>query len=230
MNLSHPLSPQIPHWPGDPPVEFEEWTEIERDGFHLRRFSMGEHAGTHLTAPASFHADGRTVDEFPAEELVRPAVVIDVREQCRANPDFALTVADLTAWESRYGSIPSGSVVLLLTGWSQRWGNPAAYLGTDASGGLHFPGFGAAAAALLVNERGASGLGTDTVGVEPGMDGSFSVSKLVLARPRIVLENLANLSRLPATGAHLVIGMLPLLGGSGSPAAVTAFLPPASGS
>ena len=226
VNLSHPVSPQTPHWPGDPPVEFAPWANIRRDGYYLRRFSMSEHGGTHLTAPASFYPDGRTVDQYPAAELVKPAVVIDTREQCRANRDYALTPDDVTAWESRHGFIPPGSVALLLTGWSERWNNPAEYLGANANGGLHFPGFGPDAAALLVNERKAAGLGTDTAGVEPGADGSFAVSKLALAQPRIVLENLANLHLLPSTGAVVVIGLLRLTGGSGSPAAVTAFVPP----
>ena len=131
----------------------------------------------------------------------------------------------MAAWESRHGPVPADSVALLLTGWAERWNNPAAYLGADANGGLHFPGFGPDAAALLLNQRGVAGLGTDTAGVEPGTDATFAVSKLVLSQPRIVLENLANLHQLPPTGAVLVIGPLRLEGGSGSPAAVTAFLP-----
>lgn len=219
----------MPRWPGDPPPELEDWAHIQRDGYYLRRFSMSEHGGTHLTAPASFYPDGRTVDQYAPDELVKPAVVIDAQKQCRANPDYALTPDDVTAWESRHGPVPADSIALLLTGWADRWGNPAAYLGADTGGGLHFPGFGPDAAALLVNERGAAGLGTDTAGVEPGVDNAFAVSRLVLSQPRIVLENLANLQQLPPTGAVLVIGLLRLTGGSGSPAAVTAFLPPASG-
>ena len=187
---------------------------------------MSEHGGTHLVAPASFHPGGRTVDEYPPEELVKPAVVIDVRNQCWPNPDYALTADDLMAWESRHTRVPTGSVVLLFTGWSERWSIPRHYLGTDENGGLHFPGFSLDAAALLVNQRGVAGLGTDTAGIEPGSDATFAVSRLVLAQPRIILENLANLHQLPPTGAVIVIGLLRLVGGSGSPAAVTAFLPP----
>lgn len=214
----------MPLWPGDPPTEFAPWADIGRDGYHLRRFAMSEHAGTHLTAPASFHPGGRNVDQYTAAELVKPAVVIDARPQCQANPGYALTAADVTAWESQHGPVPAGSVALLLTGWAERWNNPAAYLGTDANGGLRFPGFGPDAAALLLNQRKAAGLGSDTAGIEPGADATFAVSRLVLAQPRIVLENLANLHRLPPTGATLVIGILRLTGGSGSPAAVTAFI------
>lgn len=215
----------MPLWPGDPPPEFTDWANIARDGYFLRRFSLSEHAGTHLTAPASFYPNGRTVDQYTPEELVKPAVVIDARQQCQANPDYALTPDDVTAWESRHGSIPADSIALLLTGWAERWPNPAAYLGADANGSLHFPGFSPDAAALLLNERGVAGLGTDTASVEPGNDITFAVSKMVLSQPRIVLENLANLHQLPPTGAVLVIGLLRLEGGSGSPVAVTAFLP-----
>ena len=206
-------------------MEFEDWAAIERDGYFLRRFSISEHGGTHLTAPASYFTDGRTVDQYPASELVKPAVVIDIRERCAANRDYALTLDDLGEWESRHGPVPADSLALLLTGWAERWHDPTDYLGTDGDGGLHFPGFGPEAAAVLLHERGVAGLGTDTAGAEPGIDGTLSVSRLVLAKPRIVLENLADLHRLPPTGATLVIGILRLAGGSGSPAAVTAFIP-----
>ena len=225
VDLSHPVSPRIPRWPGDPPTEFTPWANLSRDGYYLRRFSMSEHGGTHLTAPASYYPDGRTADRYTATELVKPAAVLDLRPQCQANPDYALTPADLLAWESRHGPVPPGAIALLLTGWAERWDHPAAYLGADADGNPHFPGFGLDATELLLNQRAAAGLGTDTAGVEPGVDTGLTVSRLALSQPRIILENLANLHRLPATGAVLVIGLLRLSGGSGAPAAVTAFLP-----
>ena len=225
VSLSHPVSPEMPHWPGDPRTEFEVWSELSKDGYFLRRFSMGEHSGTHLTAPASYFADGRTVDLYTPGELVRPVVVMDVREQCGRDPNYALPLREVLAWEEIHGGIQPGHLILLNTGWSERWHDAEAYLGRDACGGLHFPGFGYEAASYLVNQRDAGGLGTDTAGIEPGTDSGLTVSKLVLAEPRIALENLVNLDRLPATGAVAVVGVLRLVGGSGSPAAVTAFIP-----
>ena len=225
VDLSHPVSPQMPHWPNDPPTEFQPWADLSRGGYYLRRFAMSEHGGTHLTAPASYYPGARTADAYPAAELVQPAAVLDARPQCQSNPDYALTAAAVLAWESRHGPIPPGTVALLLTGWSEHWNNPAAYLGADAAGNLHFPGFSPDAADLLVNQRQAAGLGTDTAGPEPGADPTFAVSKLVLSQPRILLENLTNLHLLPPIGAVLVIGLLRLSNGSGAPAAITAFLP-----
>ena len=44
-----------------------------------------------------------TVDQIPAEHLVRPLVVIDVRKQVKDNPDYEVTVEDIAAWERRTG-------------------------------------------------------------------------------------------------------------------------------
>ncbi len=224
IDLSWPVFPGIPQWPGDPAVETEVAATIERNGYYLRRFAMGEHSGTHLTAPSSFYVDGAGPEDYRPDQLVVPAVVLNVSGQCEYDPDFTFTQDDLRAWEAEHGRVPDKSLALLYTGWPDRWHQPAEYLGRNAEGGLHFPGFSVEAAQFLMEERSAAGLGTDTAGVEPGTDETFSVSKLVLAQPRIVLENLTNLGQLPATGSLLVIGLLRLTGGSGAPASVTAFV------
>ena len=225
VDLSHTVSPRMPRWPKDPATIFEQWSAIGRDGYFLRRFSMGEHSGTHMVAPASYYPSGKTIEQYAARDLVRPAVVLDTQEECARDPDYTLTVYDLKRWESIYGPVPPGYVALLLTGWSDRWLDPAAYLGLDNDGGLHFPGFGYDAASVLLTERHVAGLGTDASGLEPGRDTTLSVSRLALSQPRIVLENLTNLAQLPATGAVLVVGPLKLAGGSGSPTSVMALLP-----
>ena len=225
VDLSWPISTGIPKWPGDPAVEIEVSATIERDGFYLRRLAMGEHSGTHLTVPSSFYADGVGPENYTADQLVVAATVLDASVACQQNTDYALSLKDLLTWETKNGRVPERSLTLLYTGWAARWHQPTEYLGGDAQGRLHFPGFSLESARFLVEERGAVGLGTDTAGVEPGADDNFSVSKFVLSQPRIVLENLTNLELLPATGSLLVIGLLRLIGGSGAPASITAFVP-----
>ena len=225
VELSRVIHPGIPRWPGDPPVEFHEVARLESDGYYLRRFSMGEHSGTHMNAPNAFFPRGIGIDGYPPESLVAPAVVIDVRDRTAADPDYALDQAAVLSWESRHGIVPAGSVVLLSTGWQAKWDDPQAYLGISSSGGRHFPGFGYDAALFLLKERGIAGMGIDTHGLERGQDEGFTVNKLVLEQPRIALENLGNLDLLPATGVTLVIGVPRLKGGSGAPVSVLAFVP-----
>ncbi len=108
VELSHPLQPEMPTWPGDPPTQFTPLASIPKQGFFLRGLSLGEHSGTHLNAPAHFFEDGPSVDAIPAGRLVLPAALIDARPQCARDPDYALTVPDLLAWEKNHGPFPSG--------------------------------------------------------------------------------------------------------------------------
>ncbi|MFM5980639.1 MAG: cyclase family protein [Sphaerospermopsis kisseleviana] len=223
IHLSHIIDTGIPQWPGDPPVKFTTVAELQDDGYYLRRFSMGEHSATHINTPNSFHGDGISIDEYSAQSLVVPAVVIDICKQATENPDYLLTVADILTWEAEFGTIKPGYIVLLYTGWQNKWLDKNAFLNQDAHGNMHFPGFSGKAIEFLITERKIAGVGIDTHGVDSGQDNNFTTNSLILAKPRIVLENLTNLDQLPPQGATLVIGILRLRGGSGSPAAVMAF-------
>lgn len=225
VDLSHVITTDIPLWPGDPPVELEAVANFDPDGYYLRRFSMGEHSATHMNAPNSFHEDGVDIDAYDPESLVVPAVVIDVRQQAEANADYQVSIADITAWEAEHGPVPAGSVVLAYTGWQEKWGDPAAFFNEDAEGGMHFPGFAAKTTRFLLEERDVAGVGIDTHGVDPGLDEEYGTNTEVLARQGIILENLTNLDQLTATGTTLVIGILRLENGSGSPVSVLAFVP-----
>ncbi|MFM7372769.1 MAG: cyclase family protein, partial [Sphaerospermopsis kisseleviana] len=108
IHLSHIIDTGIPQWPGDPPVKFTTVAELQDDGYYLRRFSMGEHSATHINAPNSFHGDGISIDEYSAQSLVVPAVVIDICQQATENPDYLLTVADILTWEAEFGTIKPG--------------------------------------------------------------------------------------------------------------------------
>lgn len=232
IHLSHVIDSNIPIWPGDPPVELETVATIETDGYYLRRFSIGEHSATHINAPISFHPSGMGIDRYPAESLVVSAVVIDISKSANSNADYCLTINDIWHWEQQNGKIPVGSVVLVYTGWQEKWSNSDAnenaFLNPDSAGNLHFPGIGSEATLFLIREREIAGLGIDTHGVDAVIENSFATNTLMLEKPQIVLENLTNLDQLPTRGTTLAIGILRLKNGSGSPVGVLAFLPPES--
>ena len=122
------------------------------------------------------------------------------------------------------GPIPVGSLVILFTGWQELWDDPVAFLGGGGDG-RHFPGLAPEAARWLLVDRSVAGIGIDTHGVDGGQDTQYRTNSVVLEHDAIVLENLTNLHQLPATGATIVIGVLRLAAGSGSPASVLAFVP-----
>ncbi len=224
VDLTHSIHPNIPIWSGDPATEFATVSQIEKDGYFLRKFSMGEHSGTHMNAPNSFYSGGASIDGYPPQSLVVPAIAIDIRDKSLVNADYTLTIDDVLNWEQQHRFIEPGNIIILYTGWQEKWDDEGAFFNRDDRGICHFPGFGKATTQFLLKERLIAGVATDTHGVDPGQDESFDVNKLVLKEQRVVLENLANLDQLPAANITLVIGILRLLGGSGSPVSVLAFV------
>ena len=122
VSLSHPNDPKrTPLFPGDPRFAVHTVFNVEDDGFRLEVVREGMHTGTHYSAPCHFH-DGRLcMDDLSAEDLVLPAVVIDIREEVGLDPDHVVTVAELKAWEDDFGEIPEESAVLLWTGCDRYW-------------------------------------------------------------------------------------------------------------
>jgi kynurenine formamidase len=225
LDLSYAISDKLVPWPGDEKFfEAKVNASVEKNGYFTRSFWMLEHYGTHLDAPAHFPPGKTTVDQIPARQLFGPAVVIDVRAESAKDADFQLPGARVEEWEKRHGPIPEGAIVLLRTGWTSRWPDVQKYRNQDAKGKMHFPGFSAEAAKLLIGRK-VSGLGCDTLSIDYGASEDFAVHHLSLGASLYHLENLADLSELPETGAFLVVAPIKLEGGSGGPVRVFALLP-----
>ena len=225
VDMTYAINGKLPAWPGDDRTfEAKVVATPEKDGYFARSFWTLEHYGTHLDAPAHFPPGKEYLDQIPVEHLFAPAVVIDVREEAGKDPDYRLRVMRVEKWEALHGRIPAGAVVLLRTGWAARWPDQARYRNMDAAGVMHFPGFSVEAARLLI-ERGAVGLGIDTLSIDYGASKDFEVHRVDLPAGLYNLENLANLDQLPEAGAFLISAPIKLEGGSGGPVRVFAVLP-----
>lgn len=218
VDLAQPLGPMTPVWPGIVPLAARTVETYAENGCYVRDVTFSEHTGTHLDAPAHFHEGGVTVEGIPAEDLVCEAAVLDVRAACAADPDYLLSAHDVLEHEAAHGPLPPRAAVLVCTGWGAHRGDARRYVGD-----LRFPGFSAEAARLLV-ERGAAGIGIDTLSVDAGTSTDFAVHFTTLPAGFWHLEGLVNLEQLPARGALLVVGAPPLVAGSGVPARPLALL------
>jgi kynurenine formamidase len=226
VDLTHTLNDRSPNWEGtnESPFQATELGNLQRDGYYSRVFATQEHYGTHLDAPAHFAAGVWTVDQIPAERLVRPLVVMDVRNRAQNDPDYEVSTQDVTAWEKAHGMVPNGAVVCAYTGWEQRWNSSEQYRNEESDGKTHYPGFSLEAVELLVKGRGVVGLGIDTMSVEKGATASYPVHQFTSRAGVYHLENLANLGMVPSAGALVVVAPLKLENGSGSPARVLALV------
>ena len=232
VDLSHAYGPSTVFWPTSPKkFELEKLASGKTEGgyfYAANLFSMPEHGGTHLDAPFHFSESGLTTERIPLEQLVAPAVVIDVTASAAANRDYRATRDDVLRFEKANGPIARGTIVLLRTGWSRHWPNAKAYLGDDTPGDaskLSFPSFSEDAARLLVDERAAAAIGVDTASIDYGRSTDFMVHRVAAAKNVPGLENLTNLDRLPARGALVVALPLKIEGGSGGPLRAIALVP-----
>ena len=209
-------------------------TEISRfdergPGWYWNDISNSAHTGTHFDAPNHWITgrDGEDVAQVPPAALVGPAVVIDVADRAAADPDFLLEVDDVRAWEAEHGPLPDGGWLLYRTGWDARSDDQDRFLNANETG-PHTPGISVECARWLAEEAPIRGLGVETVGTDAGaahsFDPAFPCHSFLLGAGKYGLTQLQNLARLPATGAVLVAGPLPIVTGSGSPARILALV------
>ena len=232
VDLTHAFGPTTIYWPTDTAgFQLEELAYGPTPGgwfYSSYAFASAEHGGTHLDAPIHFAEDRLTADEIPLSGLIGPAAVVDVSSEM--TPDGLVSVDHLEAWEAANGPLPDGGILLLRTGWGDRWDDRTAYLGTDATGPeavpeLHFPGLDPAAAAWLVENRGVVAIGIDTPSIDRGQSTDFRSHVILYSENISGFENVASLDLLPARGAYVVALPMKIEGGSGGPLRIVAFVP-----
>jgi kynurenine formamidase len=239
IDLTQPLSPETPvidlppQFAASPGLTLERLSYYDEKGpaWYWNVLHLGEHTGTHFDAPIHWitgkDLPGNACDTIPAGRFVGPACVIDATAEVAADPDFLLTRDHLLAWEEKHGRIPKGAWVLLRSGWSRRKGTKE-FLNADDKG-PHSPGPRKDALDFLLGERDILGYGGETVGTDAGQafgfDPAFPAHTLLHGAGRFGLASLANLDRLPATGAVVIAAPLKIVQGSGSPLRVLALGP-----
>ncbi|WP_328467942.1 cyclase family protein [Actinoplanes sp. NBC_00393] len=221
-DLTYPLTTSFPAFAPGEEASRRTVVTIEDDGYFMQEWRIIEHIGTHVDAPAHFTVGGRVSTELQPSELIVPAVVVDIADRAARDPDTVVTVDDLRRFERRHGRIPDGAAVLMYSGWGAKVGDAEAYRGTDSAGGLHFPGFGTDACEWLLRHRRIRSLGVDTLSIDPGNSATFDTHLVLTGADRYGLENLANLDRIPRSGATIFVGLIPYEGGSGGQARVLA--------
>ena len=237
IDLTAPLSERTPIIQLPPPFantrrfELSQISHYDERGpaWYWNDISTGEHVGTHFDAPIHWVTgrDNKDVSQVPARQLIAPAVVIDKSRECAENADYLLEVADIKAWEGDHGPMPHGGWLLYRTGWDARAGDQQRFLNADNMG-PHTPGISVECARWLADEAPVLGVGVEPVGTDAGKAHSFEPAfpchTFLLGAGKYGLTQLANLVRLPPTGAIVIAGPLPIVRGSGSPARVLALV------
>jgi kynurenine formamidase len=221
------------------PPEFGQTARFELDeisryddrgpGWYWNNFRSGEHTGTHFDAPNHWVTgrDGSDVADVPVDRLIRPVVVLDLSAEAAADPDFLLEVEHIRSWESEHGPLPDGGWMIYRTGWDSRSSSQQEFLNANETG-PHTPGMSVECARWVAEQSPVVGVGVETVGTDAGaahsFDPAFPCHSYLMGSGKYGLTQLQNVSRLPATGAVLIVGPLPIVSGSGAPARAVALV------
>ena len=220
IDLTHTLDEDTPYIPV-PNITFPfkkiPIATVAKDHVAAYRWEIHEHLGTQIDAPNHFFDGGLSLDRLPADSLVVPLVVIDVSARVATNPDTSLTVADIEAWERQHGRIADRAAVMMASGWDSRIKDAKAFVNADASGAMHFPGVSQEAATFLARAREVSGIGVDTLSLDPGLDVTYAAHKAWLATGKWGVELVANLKEVPPVGALVFVGAAKVKGATGGP-------------
>ena len=233
VDLTHDYSAETIYWPTEDGFKLDIGFEgITEKGYYYsaKKFSAPEHGGTHMDAPIHFAKNGKTIDQIPLDQLIGPAIIIDVSKEALKNRNYQISIQDFTIWESSNGKIPDETIVLLHTGFGRYWPDRLKYLGTDKTGkealtDLHFPGLHPDAAKWLVENRKINAIGLDTQSIDYGQSEFFETHRILCSKDIPFFENVANLHKLPVIGTVVIALPMKIKGGSGAPLRLVAITP-----
>ena len=96
-----------------------------------------------MDAPCHIVEGQWTLDDIPLTSFMAPAAVVDISSRSQIDKDTNLEVKDLTDWEYKTNKSLNGTIVLVNSGWGEKWNNENEFLGSDTpmnTSTLHFPG------------------------------------------------------------------------------------------
>jgi kynurenine formamidase len=221
-DLTHTFRDGFPVFVNGTEPQRETIADYATSGFYAQRWTFGEHSGTHMDVPGHFIPDARLSPDITLQELVVPIVVINIRKRARENANAMVELDDIERFERKHGKIPKGALVAADSGWAKKVDDPNAFKGGVAFPNYNFPGWGLEAAIFLAEKRDITGIGIDTLSLDPGNSTTFPVHVNYLATDRYGLENLNNLGKIPPRGATAYVGLIPWEEGSGGPCRVIA--------
>ena len=208
FDLSHPIAPAMPVFPGDPAPQFRIAAKLKEDGYTERIITLSSHTGTHIDAPAHVLSHGKTLDALPPEAFCGRGEVVD----CRPLESRPISLEFL----KKSGCMAKPvDFVLLYTGWDAYWGKEAYFSG--------FPVLTPEAATWLVQAP-LKGVGIDAVSMDAVDSTPLPVHHILLGCDVLLIENLTNLGNLPPKDFIFCCFPLPLAQGDASPVRATGIV------
>ena len=189
-DLTHTLKDGITIWPGSPTPSFHQINNIATDGFAQININMCTHMGTHIDAPAHILANTKTLDQFPLDKFIGPAIVLDISKFDSITLEFL---------KSHETTIQKVDFLLFYSGWQYKW-NTTAY--SDP-----FPTLDTEATKWLLQYN-LKAVGFDYFSIDDMDSKDLPNHRLVLAKEILIIENMNNLEQM--VGKEFELNCIPM--------------------
>lgn len=207
LDLTLPLTNEVPIYPGDPIPSIKPATTIEKEGYNTHFVHIGSHTGTHVDAPYHFRKDGDTMDKSPLAYFAGEGVLISVTGKQEAE---AITLPDV---EPFLEQLAPGKIALFHTGWSTYVGEEKYY---------NHPYIHISVIEEML-KRGIRTFFIDALNVDPPDGSFFPVHEAITAVNGIIGENFTNFDQIDFVHPFIVAFPLNIKGSDGSPVRAVAL-------
>ena len=130
--------------------------------------------------------------------MILPLVVLDDTPYLGKDPNHAFSVADLQAWERAHGRVPKGAFAALRTDMYKDWdSNPERFKRQP------FPAWAFETIKYLYEQRGVTATGHEAMDTDT--TDKMDSETYILQHGHYQIEVMANLDKVPATGALIVV-------------------------
>src|SRR5215471_3103843 len=226
VDLTHAFGSETPVWSGFGQAKFsaaadpkthEPYT-IAKDGFRATNYELVGLYGTHVDPPAHFAENGITMDQIPLKQMILRLVVLDDTPYLAKDPNHAFSVEDLKNWEHRHGRVPAGAFAALRTDMYKDWDSNPERFKREL-----FPAWAFETIKFLYEQRGVTATGHEAMDTDTTE--KMDSETYILQHGHFQIEVMANLDKVPATGALIVVTWPKVKNGLGFPARAFAILP-----
>jgi len=174
--------------------------------------------GTHVDPPAHFAENGITMDKIPLKDMILPLVVLDDTPYLAKDPNHAFSLDDLEAWEGQHERVPKGAFAALRTDMYKDWDADAERFKRSP-----FPAWSLETIKFLYEQRGVTATGHESMDTDT--TDKMDAETYILQHGHYQIEVMANLDKVPPTGALIVVSWPKVRNGLGFPARAFAILP-----